>query len=72
MIMNISSGGALIGHRREININTPLQLEIQSPFISLEGSPVFLQIEGSLVRQENNQDGLFGAIAFNRELNRFS
>ncbi len=72
MIRNISSGGALVGHRREISINTPLRLEIQSPFISIEGTPVFLEIDGNLVRRESSQEGLFGAVAFSRELKRFS
>ncbi len=72
MIRNISSGGALLSYRRDIVLNTPLQLEIQSPFVSLEGAPLFLEIDGSLVREERTEEGLFGAIAFNRELTRFS
>ncbi|MFC1500409.1 GGDEF domain-containing protein [Candidatus Zixiibacteriota bacterium] len=72
MIRNISSGGALISYRRDIVLNTPLQLEIQSPFISLEGAPLSLEIDGSLVREERTEEGLFGAVAFNRELTRFS
>ena len=72
MIRNISSGGALISYRRDIILNTLLRLEIQSPFIALEGSPLFLDIEGSLVREERTEEGLFGAVSFSRELARFS
>ncbi len=72
MIRNISSGGALVSYRRDIILNTPLRLEIQSPIVALEGSPHFLEIEGSLVREERTEEGLFGAVAFSRELAQFS
>jgi diguanylate cyclase (GGDEF)-like protein len=72
LIRNISSGGALVSHRRDISLDTHLRLEIQSPFITLEGTPVFLEVDGSLVRKESTEEGSFGAVAFNKELTRFS
>lgn len=71
-IRNISAGGALFPHRRVLEVNTQLNLNIQSPFTNGDGTPLILQAEGLLIRDEQTDEGCFGAVAFSKELSRFS
>jgi diguanylate cyclase (GGDEF)-like protein len=72
VIHNISAGGALMGHRRELHVETPLKLSIHSPFTNGGGNPIVFEADGRLVRTSRDRDGFQGAIAFSRELDRFA
>jgi diguanylate cyclase (GGDEF)-like protein len=69
---NISAGGALIVQNRQLDLHTPVHLNIQNPFTGTEGGPIELQIDGKLVRSEEGADELRSAIEFDTVLRRFS
>lgn len=69
---NLSAGGALIVHRRELDINIPLHLSIQNPFLGGEESQTVMQLDGKLIRLERGEEELRGAVAFDTILSRFS
>jgi diguanylate cyclase (GGDEF)-like protein len=72
LIRNISAGGALFAHARQIILNSDLELHIQSPFRSLGGDPLVLAVAGRLIRSDRLETGFSGAVAFNDTLSRFS
>jgi len=72
ILRNISATGAFFPHRRILQPRSRLSLSIHNPFTEADGSPVILQVDGQLVRQEESEDGYYAAVAFNRELSRFS
>ncbi len=72
ILRNISATGAFFPHRRVLQPSTWLSLSIHNPFTEPDGSPVILEVDGQLIRQEENEEGLFAAVVFNRELARFS
>ena len=69
---NLSASGALIVHRRAMDIDVPIHLSIQNPILGGEEEQTVMKVEGKLVRLEQGVEELRGAIAFNTILNRFS
>jgi diguanylate cyclase (GGDEF)-like protein len=72
LVVNISSGGVLLAHRREIPPQTALELSIHSPFTNGGDQPHIFEVNGRLVRRTLERDGFRGAVAFERELASFS
>ncbi len=71
-IQNISAGGALFTHRRELQPESELLLNIHSPFTNGGGKPIILQADSRLVRSEEGDQGFWAAVAFKEELERFA
>lgn len=69
---NLSASGALIVHRRAMEIDIPIHLSIQNPFLGGDEDQMVIQVDGKLVRLEQGEDELRGAIKFDRILDRFS
>ena len=69
---NLSAGGALIVHHRAMDIDIPLHMIIQNPFLGGEESQTVMQVDGKLVRLEQGEEELRGAVIFDTILPRFS
>jgi len=69
---NISAGGVLLVHSRPVDVNTHIHMNIHNPFTREDGTPLILQIDGRLVRLEEGDEELRGAVVFDRSLSRFS
>jgi len=72
MTRNVSAGGALFSHRRQLDMDTAIHMSIQKPILGSDGRPIILQVDGRLIRVENIGNELCGAVAFDQELIRFS
>ncbi|MFC1544114.1 diguanylate cyclase [Gemmatimonadota bacterium] len=71
-IRNISAGGALFPHSRNLDLDSRIHLSIQSPFVNDSGLPRVLTADGMIVRSERSGEGFQGAVRFLEELSRFS
>ncbi|MFO7767902.1 MAG: diguanylate cyclase [bacterium] len=71
-IQNISAGGALFRHRRQLEPRSEVLLSIHSPFTNGGDEPVIIRVDSCLVRSDEGEEGYRAAVAFKEELERFS
>jgi diguanylate cyclase (GGDEF)-like protein len=72
LIRNISASGALCAYSRPIGLNSPLRLNIQSPFRTGAGETLVMGVGGRMIRINQSEEGYWGAVAFDEALSRFS